>query len=72
VHRTCFPAFPHDATLADYAAAAAWLSRYPCFEVSGESSSSMLAYDIRSGEARGRRHCLVDGSYPATHADAVE
>src|SRR5262249_2603548 len=33
-HRTCFPAFHHDATLADYAAAAAWLSRYSCFEVS--------------------------------------
>jgi hypothetical protein len=45
-HGTCFPAFHHDTTLADYAAYAAWLPRYSCFEVSWESSSSTLAYDI--------------------------
>jgi hypothetical protein len=45
-HRTCFPAFHHDTTLADYAATAAGLPRCSCFEVSGESSSSTLADDI--------------------------
>ena len=41
-----FPAFHHDVSLADYAATAAWLPRYLCFEVSRESRSSTLAYDI--------------------------
>src|SRR5262249_17365102 len=33
-HRTCFPAFHHDATLADYAPSAARLPRYSCFALS--------------------------------------